>query len=218
MSQSIKNFQVFYISGGRSADYVLLCVRVREKLENFDNWRWVIDEYLKSGFSNCHFTEKFKNDQTSTPFEELLAELNEKTDGQTLYQSLSEKVKADIDDLLTKLSKDNTMYRNCEPVTPRIPTAESSPRSLNDAISSVSLGQMCQKSPFFMSYWIFQIVSEEYSYVSCQSTQTDAEIQTELQVADTQDLLPDEYFKMKYVDQFIEHNKEFDLQFTALGK
>ena len=75
-----------------------------------------------------------------------------------------------------------------------------------------------------MSSLLIQLVSEEYSYLSCQSshthsshTQTDQEVQVDLD-SNAQDLLPDEYFKMKLTREFAEHNVKFGLQYTSLGK
>ena len=75
----------------------------------------VIEEYLKCGFANCYFVEDFKNGQTSTPFEELLGELNEKSDNnKCLFEELDESTQESVDHLLTLLNRDGICFKDCK--------------------------------------------------------------------------------------------------------
>jgi len=159
----------------------------------------VIEEYLKCGFANCYFVEDFKNGQTSTPFEELLGELNEKSDNnKCLFDELDESTQKSVDHLLTLLNRDGICFKDCKIV-------------LSPPPSPVPDGNLAS------SIGILSLASEEYSYLSCQSTQTqtDQEVQVDLD-KNSHGLLPDEYFKMKFTLEFNEHVAKFGLQFTSL--
>jgi hypothetical protein len=104
-------------------------------LAKIDNWRLVIDEYLKCGYANCNFVEQFKNGQTSTPFEELLGELNEKSgDNKCLFEELDDSTQASVDHVLTQLNRDGNVFKDCKIVV------SPPPSPVPDGTLSVSTG------------------------------------------------------------------------------